>query len=327
MGALRRYAGIVGILGGIVMLLFGLTADVARAAPSVTVSSITAKFFANPTNDGAFTATSSSTPDFTLTVAALNWNPPTEAQVTCSNATNVDENTRPFTDVVRNADGTCTTIPAVSGGISEGCDTSCTGYTGPDRNAFNAEFEGTFTVSEAGNVTFNFFSDDGWILGVAANGSNQPTHVSGGNPSPPALTTTAFKGYKVVGENNTTHAPTQDDLVVNFPAAGTYAFELDYAEGAQGELAMTMNAGGAPIGSTATTNTTAATTATTATTPTPVVENNALTTTTRAPVVFGVTGSDNGPLVGVALALLFAGAVLLAGRRISDQPLDFPLDT
>ncbi|HZN13713.1 MAG TPA: hypothetical protein VFB78_05560 [Acidimicrobiales bacterium] len=318
-------------MAGLILLATGMWPGATQAATTITVSPITAKFFANPTDTGEFTATPSTAVDFTLTVPVLNWNPPTAAQVTCSNATNVNENSRPFTAVVPQSNGTCTTIQAVGNGISAGCDAgACTGYTGPDRNAFDAEFEGSFTVDQPGQVTFNFFSDDGWILGVGASGANQATHVSGGDPSPPALTTSPFKSYKVVGQNNTTHPPTQDDLVVNFPAAGVYPFELDYSEAAAGELAMTMTAGGAPIGSTPTSSTSStistssSSTSSSSTTSSSTTSTTALaTTTTRSNVLAAtVTGRPVGDLTVLGLGLLFAGVVLLAGRKISEIPLE-----
>jgi hypothetical protein len=301
------------------------------AGPAITVSSINAKFFANPTDDGAVTATPSTPVDFTMTVPVLNWNPPTAAQVACSNATNVDEDTRPFTDVVPQSDGTCTTIPASNGTIQEGCnDTDCAGYTGPDRESFDAEFEGTFTVAQAGDITFNFFSDDGWILGIGAVSGQQPTHVSGGDPDPPTDTATPFKSYSVVGENNATHGPQQDDLVVNFPAAGTYPFELDYAEAAGGQLALTLDAGGAPIGSSpsTTTTTTSTTTASSTTTSTTVAGGGTTTTTTAVASRTGATttttvkaatitrtGADESGFAVVGTALLAVGAAAAAVAR------------
>ncbi|MEY2419728.1 MAG: mucin9 [Actinomycetota bacterium] len=317
------------------------------AAPPITVSAINAKFFDNPTDDGAFTATTSTPVDFTMTVPVLNWNPPTGAQVGCSNATNVDEETRPFTDVVPQSDGTCSTVQAKNSTIQEGCDdTVCAGYTGPARLSFDAEFEGTFTVAAAGDITFNFFSDDGWLLGIGANGANQPTYVSGGDPGPSDPTTTPFKGYNVVGANNTTHAPDQDDVVVHFPAAGTYPFELDYAEAAGGQLALTLDAAGAPIGATGPTTTTSTTVAGGPTTTTSTTLAGGPTTTTSTTVAGGATtttsttlasgagattttsttvraatiirtGSDESgrAIVGAALLAVGAVAVAVAGER------------
>jgi hypothetical protein len=327
-----RSIGVAVALVGVAVMWSAHTPGSAAAAPPITVSPITAKFFANPTNDGAFTAKPGDTVDFSMTVPVLNWNPPSEAQVGCSNSTGIDEETRPFTDVVPQSDGTCTTTQAKNSTISEGCgdDTDCPGYAGPNRNAFNAEFEGVFTVAGAGDLTFNFFSDDGWILGIGPNGSNQPNYVSGDTAAPASNATTPFKSYKVVGENNTTHGPTQDDLVVHFPAAGDYPFEIDYAEAAAGQLAFTLDSAGAPIGATpgSTSSSSSTSTSTTASvTPTTQAPSTSTTVRTTATTVkvkgLSRTGSDESGLALAGLALLVGGAVIVTVAQQRRQGAHF----
>src|SRR5207247_10409159 len=99
------------------------------------------------------------------------------------------------------------------------------GKTG-DLSAFDAVFHGNVSVSAPAQVTFNFFSDDGWIFSIGPNpGAAQPGYVSGPLINPPSVS--PFFGYSVVGSYTILSSPTQNNLVVNFPAAGTYPFELD----------------------------------------------------------------------------------------------------
>ncbi len=207
--------------------------------PTVTISKPgTDLFFPSSTSDNAFTATPGATPAFSQTFPVINFNPPS-GTVSCSNTTNVDVNTRPFTDVVPQSDGSCQTIVAQGNGEQAGVG---------NLEAFDAVFTATITVSQASQVTFNFYSDDGWILsmGTAQDNKNaQPTYVSGPMNNPPSKG--PFTGYSVVGSYNNTSAPAQNNLVVNFPAAGTYPFELDYFETELGQLALTLTANGQPI--------------------------------------------------------------------------------
>ena len=213
----------------------------AQTAPSVTVGALSAQVFANPTDSGSFTATPAQTPLWTQTFPVLDFNPPA-GSISCTPATAVDDGTRPFTDVVPQAGGACSTIVVQGNGLQAGV--ANTG--GPDLTSFQMMFSTSFTVSAAGNVTFNFFSDDGWVLGIGKGpGGAQPTYVSGSLENPPAAT--PFKNYPVVGSFNNTTSPAQNDVVVNFPAAGTYPVELDYTECCGGQLSFTLNANGSTI--------------------------------------------------------------------------------
>lgn len=79
-------------------------------------------------------------------------------------------------------------------------------------------FSGSFTVA-AGQVTFNMYADDGWILSVGANaGGQHPAYVSGDTQNAPA--SGPFSGYPVVGAHNGLGSDSQNNLVVNFPATG-----------------------------------------------------------------------------------------------------------
>jgi len=137
-------------------------------------------------------------------------------------------NTRPFTDVTTDLNGNFTGSIVVQGnGLQAG--------VGALFN-FQAVFTGSYTVAAAGNVTFNFFSDDGFIFGV----NNGATRVSGSLFNPPPSGLTPFQGYPVMGAFNTATAPVANSITVHFPGPGTYQYEIDYSECCAGELAVTM---------------------------------------------------------------------------------------
>jgi hypothetical protein len=200
--------------------------------PSVTISTVAASFYGNPGNSGAFDPSQLSNPVFTQSFPRIDFNPPASAQVACSNSTGVDENTRPFTDVIPNGDAqTCSTRVAAGNGLEAG--------TG-DLTTFEAVMQAKLTVGSAAQVTFNFFSDDGWILGLGQRegGTIQPTYVSGQLSNPPP--SSPVRGFPVVGALNGPSAPTQAQVTVNFPAAGVYPMEIDYTECCGGQLALTL---------------------------------------------------------------------------------------
>lgn len=126
------------------------------------------------------------------------------------------------------------------------------GYTTPYAAAipglYTMVVSGTLTIPAAGQYTFTIFHDDGMYWGVGASGGNQAVPISGPNNCPaPAATVTALNGYNVMGANNVSGV-FQDTYTVNFPAAGDYPFELDFAKsGNSGQfLAMYCN-GQTPI--------------------------------------------------------------------------------
>lgn len=223
------------------LVVFMLLSSFSRSASAtssntIAISTVSAQFFTNPTDSGAFTATPADTVIFSQNFPVINFNPPSGA-IPCSNATGVGVTTRPFTDLFPQPDGSCITIAAQGGGQQAGLG---------NLFSFDAVFKGSLTVPTAGQVTLSFFSDDGWILSIGKNtGGTQPTYVSGPMISPPPFG--PFTNYSVVGSYNTGSSPTPNILVVDFPAAGIYPFELDYSECCAGELALTLTANGQPI--------------------------------------------------------------------------------
>jgi hypothetical protein len=230
------------LFGAVVVCAAAGVTGVARArprvAPSVNIGPAFGRFYPNPTGGGAFSVKPSQTPAWVQTFPVIDFNPPT-GSVKCRNKLAVEVNTRPFTDVIPQPNGTCTTLVAQGNGQQAGA------LNTPFLNFFTA-FTTTFTVSAAGDVPFEFFSDDGWILGIGAGpGGARATYLSGSRFKAPARS--ALLGYAVVGALNTITAPTGSDLVVHFPVAGTYPVELDYTEGAGGQLSLTLTANGKSI--------------------------------------------------------------------------------
>src|SRR5207248_9904228 len=111
----------------------------------------------------------------------IDFDPPVSAQVNCSNSTGVNEFTRPFTAITPNPDGTCSTAAAQGNGLAAGSGTL---------SSFQAIFTADLSVAAAGQVTFNFYSDDGWMLGAGprTGGTEQPSYVSGALVNPLAWT-------------------------------------------------------------------------------------------------------------------------------------------
>lgn len=109
-----------------------------------------------------------------------------------------------------------------------------TGYTTPYAGATPGNYTmivyGTLTIPTAGQYSFNIIHDDGMYWGVGASAGNQATRVSGPTNCPaPNATLTALNGYEVMGANNV-DGVFNDTYVVNFPIAGNYPFEIDFAK-------------------------------------------------------------------------------------------------
>lgn len=193
------------------------TASISWGKPvqPIVTSQVSGNFFANPNNSCAFGATPTSTPAFGQSFPDILFNPPPSAVP--HNISNVNQSTRPFTDLTVDVNGNYNgQIVAQGNGMQAG--------NGSLSNFF-AVFTGNFIANQAGDVTFTILHDDGYILGVG----NGATRVNGdleGNP--PA--TTPFQGYGVVAAWNQAAGTQPGTATVHFPAPGTYPYELDYSE-------------------------------------------------------------------------------------------------
>jgi len=189
----------------------------ASQSPGITASTVTGEFFANSTGSGTFNIAQGTTPLFTQSFASIDFNPETGSIPGMPSTIGVT--TVPFTNVTTDANGNYTgSVIAQGSGYQAGTGTLST---------FEAVFTGTFTVAAAGNVTFNFLSADGFVFGIG----NGAQRVSGTYVNPPA--STAFNGYTVMGAFNTVTSTVQNAITVTFPAAGTYPYEVDYADSNQ----------------------------------------------------------------------------------------------
>src|SRR5581483_8547845 len=182
---------------------------------SLSTSSVSGSFFAESPSATAFVAKPGDLAAFAESFPDITFNPP--ASTVPHDTSKVGPATVPFTDVTTDGLGNFTGTRAAQGnGLAAGAGAL---------TAFDAEFEGTFTVAAAGQETLAVAHDDGFILGVGGGA----TKVSG--PAIGAPATTPFKGYAVMGAvNQVEAAPLTDTVVVNFPAAGTYSYELDYLQ-------------------------------------------------------------------------------------------------
>ena len=217
------------VLAGSGMAL--LPALATATSSSLTISAVNGAFYTDTNSNGVFNATSASIPVFTQTFPVINFNAPTSV-VPCS----LGPFYRPFTDYIYNG-STCTDITAQNNTYQAGVGSLY---------QFQAAFTGTFTALGSGPITFDFYSDDGWILGIGTDtNGDQPTLQSGPMISSPG--TTPMQGYTVVSSFNQPSSPAANQVVVNFPAPGTYPFEIDYTEVRGGQLALTTTANGTLI--------------------------------------------------------------------------------
>ncbi len=221
--------------------------------PPISIGTVHGSFFANPNNSGAFDVSPTTggglfgggtptQPAFTQDFPTIDFDPPADANVqkNCSNPTGINEYSRPFVDVAPQPDGSCLTETAQGNGQQAGAG---------GLSAFEAVFTATLTVAQPGQITFNLYSDDGWVLGAGQDSAgDQPTYQSGSMvnpPNPPVIANGSygsmpFKGYSVIGSYNQESAPAQNTVTVNFPAGGTYPIELDYTECCGGQEALVL---------------------------------------------------------------------------------------
>lgn len=206
------------------------TASVSWVTPvqNISTSTIFGRFFTS-NGSGSFNTPPTATPAFTQSFPTIDFNPP--AGTIPGNTSGIGVNTRPFFDVTTDLNGNFTgSIVAAGNGVQAGVGTLFT---------FQAVFTSTFTVASAGDVVLSFFSDDGFILGVGGGA----TRVSGPLLNVPPSGVTAFEGLPVMGAFNSATAPVANTIVVHFPAAGSYPYELDYTECCAGQEVLTMTVG------------------------------------------------------------------------------------
>jgi RHS repeat-associated protein len=194
----------------------------------ISTTDVVGQFF--PGSVSSFNVAAGTTPYFTQHFPTINFNPQSG---TVPGNTQIGVNTRPMTDVTTDLNGNFTgTIVAQGNGYQAGVNADST----HPLFDFQTVLTGTFTVAQPGNITFNFYSDDGFIFGIGGGA----TRVSGVFSGVPASGKTPFQLYPVVGAFNTPTAPSANSVTVNFPAAGSYPYEVDYFECCGGQIALTM---------------------------------------------------------------------------------------
>ncbi|MDQ2809658.1 MAG: hypothetical protein M3Z04_22515, partial [Chloroflexota bacterium] len=206
--------------------------------PTVYVSSLDGRFFTG--NSAIFTVATQTPWVFSKSFSALNFNPGSMSPCTITPVVNRD--TRPFTDLV--VTNPCVEIPAQVLGNP----TASAGLG--NLSGFQAVFSGDLYVSEAGDITLNIYSDDGFILGLGPNRDSsgvQPSWLGGTfapprpptppYPGPTPWPTTTFRNYLMMGQFNTGGYGNAAETI-RFPTAGFYPFELDYAENGAGGLSL-----------------------------------------------------------------------------------------
>jgi RHS repeat-associated protein/uncharacterized repeat protein (TIGR01451 family) len=153
------------------------------------------------------------TPAFGQTFPNIAFNPP--PGIVPNNVSGLGVYSHPFTDVTTDVNGNYSgTIVAQGNGHTAGAG---------DMYAFQVSFTGTFNVAAAGNVAFQIHTAGAMIFGIGGGA----TRVSGQLYNPPSAM--PFTGYPVMGDRNKDFPIAPVNMVVNFPAAGSYPYEIDYA--------------------------------------------------------------------------------------------------
>lgn len=205
------------------------SATVAWLTPVQQVSTISVRgrFFAS-NGAGPFVTLPTATPAFERFFPTIDFNPP--SGTIPGNTSNIGVFSRPMADVTTDLNGNFTgTIVAQGNGHQAGAG---------DLFNFQAVFTSSFVVGSAGDVRFDFFSDDGFIFSVG----NGASYVSGPRLNVPADGLSPFERLPVMGAYNQATAPVANSITVHFPSAGIYPYEVDYSECCGGQLAITMAA-------------------------------------------------------------------------------------
>src|SRR5439155_25515915 len=181
-------------------------------------------------NSRPFNSAAPATRVFTQTSPNINLNPLSNStHPNPGNNAGIGTSTRRFAYVITDANGYFTgTIVAQGNGLQAGLGSLST---------FQAVFTGSFTIKTSGAQTIYLAVDDCYTLGVGGGAS----WVSGPPNSPPTGVT-PFELLGVVAAGCWQNG-IPNTVVVNFPAAGVYQYELDYSECCSGPLFMSMTLG------------------------------------------------------------------------------------
>jgi len=227
------------------------TPDTTSSVDAPSVNTVYGSFFQTGFNTKLFTATTATPIVFGGQFAAINFNP-SAGQAGCAfpaGTTPITSSARPFADVIPQQDGSCAVQRAWSSDPGHQYQAGVT--TTVPLYSFQAVFTATLAIMAPGPVTFATSADDTYQLAIGPNKDNpaqQPSSVAA-TPTVPitAPTVGPFTGYPVMDAAypDARGYTLQTTVTVNFPAAGVYPIEVDYAEccGDGARLAMSARAG------------------------------------------------------------------------------------
>jgi len=233
------------------------TPDTTSSVDAPSVNTVYGSFFQTGFNTKLFTATTATPIVFGGQFAAINFNP-SAGQAGCAfpaGTTPITSSARPFADVIPQQDGSCAVQRAWSSDPGHQYQAGVT--TTVPLYSFQAVFTATLAIMAPGPVTFATSADDTYQLAIGPNKDNpaqQPSSVAA-TPTVPitAPTVGPFTGYPVMDAAypDARGYTLQTTVTVNFPAAGVYPIEVDYAEccGDGARLAMSARAGAGAGGS------------------------------------------------------------------------------
>jgi RHS repeat-associated protein len=202
------------------------TVNWAGTNPTLTTSTVTGRFFKS-NGTGSFQTLATEQPLFVRQFPTLYFNPAAPA------VSGVTDESRPMLGVLTDTSGSpIGTIPASGNGHAAGRG---------ELFQMAAVFTGTLQIPTAGQVTLAITSDDGFQLGIGGTASR----VSG--PLVNGATVTPFSNLPVLAAFNQRTAPESRNVVINFPSAGSYPYELNYAKGGDSRLTLTVLTAGKPI--------------------------------------------------------------------------------
>lgn len=204
-----------------------------KAAPAIDLAAtdvVQGSFYAEPLGAKSFLAAPGDKAAFGESFPTIDFNPPA-GRITGEPGSGPNPTTRPFTDVTTDLIGDYAgTSVAEGNGVQAGVGSL---------ESFDAVFTSSIVVHKAGQLTFAITSEDGFLLGFGGGA----TRVNGTYVNAPESNTSPFEGYSLVAANNVQSlaGPPETYLVtVEFPAAGSYPYELDYFSSSGQELSLTL---------------------------------------------------------------------------------------
>lgn len=110
--------------------------------------------------------------------------------------------------------------------------TSLVNLPSPSSSHYNMAASTTMNIPVAGQYTITVSHQNGFYFGFGTNAGNLPVKISGILSNPTGQSETRIGGYTIIGANNNRGGDTVqvDSFVINFPIAGPYPVEFDFAQ-------------------------------------------------------------------------------------------------